>query len=172
MTRRLNFRKKIPLYCDTDGAIFIETAFVLSFLLVPILIGIFEFGLFMYEYTQVVKVVESATLYATKNSANIYAMNPFSSTSIAAAAGATPWNDAISITAGCSCPGSNSGNLTLTPFQGAPLPKCNQSAVCNGNTLPVQPYVLIKTTHPHSYVFMNHLFPNLSASYSNYVRIN
>lgn len=171
MAIRNSLRKNLILIKeDTSGAIFIETAFIFAFVLAPILIGILEFGLFMYEYTQVVKIVESASLYATRNSANLYAMEPFSSSSIVTAAGTTPWKESVSVNAGCACANSVTGNITQ--FQAAPLPKCNQTPVCSGNTQPTQPYVVIKATHSHSYIFLNNLFPNLSASYSNFVRIN
>ena len=158
---------------DTSGVIFIEFALVLSFLLVPLIVGLLEFGLLMYEYSQIIKLVESATLYVTKNSANIYAQNPVNTANIVTAVGKSPWGETISVAAGCACPSSIiGGTTTLVQFQTPPSPKCSQSLVCSSNTQPMTPYVSIKAVHPHSYIFASSLFPSLSASFENIVRIN
>ena len=132
---------------DETGLALIEFAAVLPILFL-LFAGVIEFSMAMYEWSQVNRLTQSGALYVIKNANNLYANSPFDSSAIILAAGKTEYGDIISVEAGCGC-ANNGSSISLSSFQGSPLPKCITTPVCNGGSSPMSPYVKLTTQHVH-----------------------
>jgi Flp pilus assembly protein TadG len=132
-----------------DGAALVEAALALV-VLSPMLVGVTEFGLYMYEWSEVNRLVEAGLFFVTKNSDQLYAADPFDTSRITTAVGVDRYGDALTVTVGCSCSTTSGSGISLTPFQASPNAKCSQTLQCNTGKTPMYPYVLLKASHPHT----------------------
>jgi Flp pilus assembly protein TadG len=135
---------------DEEGGALIEFALVAS-TLVFLVLGVSQFGLMFYQWSQVNRLVEAGALYVMKNADKIYDLNStFNPSAISTAVGGNALGDTLTVSGGCACP--NTSGLTaagLTAFA-TTVSRCSTALTCNGNTTAPVAYVLPSAQHAYS----------------------
>jgi Flp pilus assembly protein TadG len=138
------------LEIDDAGGSLVEFALVTS-ILVMLLIGTTQFGLMLYQWSQVNRLVHEGAFYVMKNADALYDLNNrFSASAISTAVGSNALGDTLTVSGGCACPKSSGITAAeLTAFSTS-TSKCPTALTCNGNTAAPVPYVILSAQHTYT----------------------